>query len=801
MKQTSLISLISLFLICTFGRISNLHAQAFSEIGSGSLLGLAYGVARFGDYDNDGSPDLFVMGSDASYTQRAKLYHNDGSGMFTENAAAGIGAMSDGDAAWGDYDNDGYPDLIVTGWNAAIASILYHNNHNGTFSAVPVPTLVNVANSSVAWGDYDNDSWLDLIITGYDGSTPRTYIYHNDFGELSRTGLTLVNVYNGAPGGVAWGDYDNDNDLDVLIAGTTSANAMITRVYRNDGNAVFNDIGAGLQGVRNASVAWGDLNRDGFLDIAYNGNRTFPGLASTVKLYQNNQLGGFTDLTAATMVRRAMNGPACLADYNNDGDLDLLLGGYSINDEMAPPSGEALTKLYAGSSMIESFTFAALMRSSADWADIDGDHDMDLVLGGMTTSPFTYHTRIYRNNLTYTITGQISSGGAPLAGAMLTLSGAGSGTASSDVSGNYYFEPIVHGDYTLTPSKAGFVFEPASMNVGIHGHNALDRNFQAFPDSDGDEIRDTADNCLSTANPSQTDLDSDGWGDACDNCLANANPMQHDQDGDGIGNVCDEDLDGDGTQNMDDCAADDAGLWRNQAYADPDSDGIRTDDTLLNVSCFGISAPAGSTLNSNGPDNCPNSFNTHQGDIDRDGLGDACDAIDNRDSCPEDPDKTTPGICGCGVTDLDTDGDGTMNCNDLCPEDALKTGPQVCGCGTPDLDSDGSGILDCQYNAELRNRLTRLQSLLKKIAVAKTAKAKATLKVNSASIKSLLSQMQSLVTRGGSNIQTKRAANLKKTASSTSTVVKKALKTTDRRFAANKKAAARSLSDFLRLLR
>ena len=67
----------------------------------------------------------------------------------------------------------------------------------------------------------------------------------------------------------------------------------------------------------------------------------------------------------------------------------------------------------------------------------------------------------------------------------------------------------------------------------------------------------------------------------------------------------------------------------------------------------------------------------------------------NMDNCPNDPDKTEPGICGCGVPDVDTDSDGTFDCNDNCPNDPNKTGPAICGCGIADTDSDGDGIPDC----------------------------------------------------------------------------------------------------------
>ena len=119
-------------------------------------------------------------------------------------------------------------------------------------------------------------------------------------------------------------------------------------------------------------------------------------------------------------------------------------------------------------------------------------------------------------------------------------------------------------------------------------------------------------------------------------------------------------------------------------------------------------------------DNCPSTPNPDQADTDNDGIGDfcdveECDAIDNDgdgeidegfdmdgdgtvdclDGCPNDPDKTDPGICGCGVADVDTDGDGTPDCNDNCPNDPDKIDPGACGCGVADVDSDGDSYYDC----------------------------------------------------------------------------------------------------------
>jgi hypothetical protein len=116
---------------------------------------------------------------------------------------------------------------------------------------------------------------------------------------------------------------------------------------------------------------------------------------------------------------------------------------------------------------------------------------------------------------------------------------------------------------------------------------------------------------------------------------------------------------------------------------------------------FGFSESTTFTVGGGGPtDNCPDDPNKTDPGVCGCGVSDVDSDNDNtpdcNDSCPDDPSKVSPGQCGCGVADVDTDGDGFLDCNDSCPDDPNKTTDAgVCGCGVEDIDSDGDGVFDC----------------------------------------------------------------------------------------------------------
>jgi hypothetical protein len=316
----------------------------------------------FLDYDNDGWMDLYLVNSGPcdfyrpAQPLRNALYKNNRDGTFTDvTFKAGVGGSAYGmGVAVGDYDRDGLPDLYVTQYPN---SILYHNNGDGTFTDVTLKAGVSAPGwaTSAVWFDYDNDGRLDLfvcrfadfskeknVVCGGRGAGERYYckpnvfdgraswLFHNNgdgtFTDVSRESGIARTL--GKAWGVVAGDVNNDGWMDLFVASDTAPNSL----FINRGKGVFEDTGllAGVAfnpfGVARSGmgVDAADYNQDGWLDL-FVANVDH----EMYSLYRNNKDGTFDDIATASgigAVTRMMSGWGLkFVDYDNDGDLDLLL--------------------------------------------------------------------------------------------------------------------------------------------------------------------------------------------------------------------------------------------------------------------------------------------------------------------------------------------------------------------------------------------------------------------------------------------------------------------------------------------
>lgn len=266
----------------------NTGGGTFAEQGGALPVTGQYGSLDWGDYNNDGDLDILITGSSSLDGRFSKIFRNNGDNTFTEQLAISLEGLAYGSAKWVDYDNDGFLDLIIAGGtnSASYATKIYRNNGNNSFTEQTGINISPTSSSSIDWGDFDNDGDPDLIITGFNLFTPITKIYRNNgnnsFTDLPSTGLPVVNN-----GSAKWGDYDADGDLDILITGYNGFyNTHITKIFTNNGNANFTeDLSCIFPGLGVSSGNWGDYDKDGDLDIILTGNTPEAGIA---RIYRND---------------------------------------------------------------------------------------------------------------------------------------------------------------------------------------------------------------------------------------------------------------------------------------------------------------------------------------------------------------------------------------------------------------------------------------------------------------------------------------------------------------------------------
>ena len=325
---------------------------------SAGLAGLYGGLSMIqADYDNDGDVDVFVMRGawleDAGRSYPNSLLSNDGNGRFTDvTNTAGLADQHypTQAAAWADYDNDGDLDLFVG--NEHFPSQLFRNEGDGSF--VDTADEAGVTNDDFAkaavWGDYDNDGFPDLYVSNF-GGLNRLYRNNGDgtFEDVA-FGLGVEAPARSFP---AWfWDFDNDGNLDLFVSGyewdvrdvaadhlgLPAITTELDRLYRGTSTGRFEEVGksAGLNRITQPMGAnFGDIDNDGYLDFYLGtGYPAYEGLMPNL-LFRNEGGRRFADITTSAGVGHLQKGHGvAFLDFDHDGDQDLFveLGGAYLGD-------------------------------------------------------------------------------------------------------------------------------------------------------------------------------------------------------------------------------------------------------------------------------------------------------------------------------------------------------------------------------------------------------------------------------------------------------------------------------------
>lgn len=388
-----------------FTNVSEAAGIVDNRVGDEKVIGQAWG-----DYDNDGWPDLYVTDHEGANT----LYHNVGDGTFAISPLAEQVALlteySSG-ATFVDYDNDGWRDLYVLNWGE---NVLYRNVDGERFEDITAVTNIggNANSKTASWGDYDQDGFVDLYVANWacypncgrpsTGESDKLYRNNGD-GTFEDVTRLLRSKITGAAFVATFTDYDNDGDLDIYLVNDEFINPVGNGLWRNDGPGCdgwcFTELSAEAGAdtrLMGMGLATADYDNDGDQDFYFSN-------AGPMTLLQNQGDGSFTDMAqdAGVMSEGSIGWGAVFFDYDNDGWQDLYL---AVSDA-AKRDGRSNNPLFHNN---QDGTFADVSSQSGvddpgatlgvATADYDRDGRLDLLVGNIDSGYALYKNQSQTDN-------------------------------------------------------------------------------------------------------------------------------------------------------------------------------------------------------------------------------------------------------------------------------------------------------------------------------------------------------------------------------------------------------------------
>lgn len=305
--------------------------------------------AVFFDYDNDGNLDLLVVGKGGDWRysmseKYARLYRNLGEGgnyLFQEVYNTGLNQFCDemyfNTISIGDYDHDGYNDILIMSYDDDRRIDLYRNNGgNGTFSLQEnILTTPYASNGSVMFGDIDNDGWLDIFYTGY-SNVSRGIRIHKNMQDGTFLDITPDNIEGSFESQSVLADVNGDGTLDIVVTGHGDNWARYSSLYYNTIHpetkkaefTLVSSENSGIAPINKTNILVADFNNDGRMDMIMNG---YDGSKDLSRVYYQTENEKFVLDTNGPLFS-IKDGGINMGDINGDGNMDVIIAGYKGSD-------------------------------------------------------------------------------------------------------------------------------------------------------------------------------------------------------------------------------------------------------------------------------------------------------------------------------------------------------------------------------------------------------------------------------------------------------------------------------------